>query len=544
MSDLKLPTDEKELFKIFCSPVLFGEAFLLNRDGSPRRFRDYQKKDLEDIHPYIIHRDATEVGKTFNIESMVLHFLASTRGLLGLVVAELSGHFEQVLDEILVQFDHNEILKDMLRVRRGIIRSPYPQITFKNGSVVHFRPAHNDGAAYRGLHVNRIWLDEAPHITREAWGILYQRLLPVKPYPPGTTFVHPQNLVQMRAYGYPDGDTSTRYYEVSTEAEKAQRAGKPYPWKLYHWPMSIMPGWTKERDDEKALEFGGRHTPQYHHMVLGIHGTPEWNAFDLESFFACLHDVPDYEIIPLDSKTFQTELMDGTSIPVNEAEAQKIITKIFQNKHGEDSGKVWMGSDTGYVQDPAEIVLWREVYGHMTRFLRIHMEHVPYHTQTRIIAALDRIYHPRAIGIDDGGNGKGIIQDLRGRKEYSDLANMDDRLIEIKFGGVTIIEVDDEGREHKQGTKELMTMLINGAMHSKTVTMPKGDLVAEQQYTGHTYRLKMGRIIYSEKNDHIIDADRCAFLAREMILKLRDIADGMVEVVPTTIGVSLDRAFG
>ena len=37
----------------------------------------------------------------------------------------------------------------------------------------------------------------------------------------------------------------------------------------------------------------------------------------------------------------------------------------------------------------------------------------------------------------------------------------------------------------------------------------------EDQFTTHTYTLRDGKIVYSKGNDHIVDAVRCAMLARE-----------------------------
>ena len=82
------------------------------------------------------------------------------------------------------------------------------------------------------------------------------------------------------------------------------------------------------------------------------------------------------------------------------------------------------------------------------------------------------------------------------------------------FGGMTTLAVRD-GREVKKRTKELMTSLISGALQRRQMILPTEDLEIEDQFTTHTYTLSNGNVIYSKGNDHIIDAVRCAMLARE-----------------------------
>ena len=48
--------DEKALYAILTDPVKWGELFLRNRDGSPRRYWDHQKDDLRCRSRNIIHQ--------------------------------------------------------------------------------------------------------------------------------------------------------------------------------------------------------------------------------------------------------------------------------------------------------------------------------------------------------------------------------------------------------------------------------------------------------------------------------------------------------
>lgn len=181
------------------------------------------------------------------------------------------------------------------------------------------------------------------------------------------------------------------------------------------------------------------------------------------------------------------------------------------------TGVFWIGGDLGYTNDPTELVVFQEVETGERRVLklvlRLHLEHVAYPNISQTLALLDRYYTPAGIGVDNGGNGLAVVQELLGLDKYRDLG-LEGRLVGLDFGGTTTLAVRD-GREVKKRTKELMTSLISGAFQRRELILPAGDLEIEDQFTTHTYTLHDGRVVYSKGNDHIIDAVRCAVLARE-----------------------------
>jgi hypothetical protein len=177
----------------------------------------------------------------------------------------------------------------------------------------------------------------------------------------------------------------------------------------------------------------------------------------------------------------------------------------------------WIGGDLGYTNDPTEIVVFREQeVGErpvLRMVLRIHMERVAYPHIAQAIALLERYFTPTGIGVDNGGNGLAVVQELLTLDKYKPL-QLEGRLRGYDFGGMTTLAVRD-GREVKKRTKELMTSLINGALQRRQIVFPVDDLEIEDQFTTHTYTLHDGRVVYSKGNDHIIDAVRCAMLVRE-----------------------------
>lgn len=90
----------------------------------------------------------------------------------------------------------------------------------------------------------------------------------------------------------------------------------------------------------------------------------------------------------------------------------------------------------------------------------------------------------------------------------------------------------DEGLEQEFNSLD-MTSLIAGALQRHQLVFPIEDLEIEDQFTTHTYTLHDGRIVYSKGNDHIIDAVRCAMLAREQSV-LNQVGEETVFLVPLT----------
>ena len=157
------------------------------------------------------------------------------------------------------------------------------------------------------------------------------------------------------------------------------------------------------------------------------------------------------------------------------------------------------------------------------------MEHVAYPMIAQTIALLEAFYTPTGLGVDNGGNGTAVVQELLSLDKYRPLA-LEGRLRGYDFGGMTTLAVRD-GQDVKKRTKELMTSLINGALQRRALVFPLDDSEIEDQFTTQTYTLSNGNILYSKGNDHIIDAVRCAMLAREHG-RLDDVREETVSLVP------------
>ena len=86
------------------------------------------------------------------------------------------------------------------------------------------------------------------------------------------------------------------------------------------------------------------------------------------------------------------------------------------------TGVFWIGGDLGYTNDPTELVVFQEVdVGErkvLRLVLRLHLEHVAYPHIAQTLALLERYYTPTGIGVDNGGNGLSVVQELLTLDKY------------------------------------------------------------------------------------------------------------------------------
>lgn len=80
-----------------------------------------------------------------------------------------------------------------------------------------------------------------------------------------------------------------------------------------------------------------------------------------------------------------------------------------------------------------------------------------------IIALIDRVYSPLGIGIDRGGNGAAVEQELQRLDKYRS-NYFAGRLVGYDFGGSIALGDDEQGRPIKKRVKEQMTAVINRAL--------------------------------------------------------------------------------
>jgi len=174
--------------------------------------------------------------------------------------------------------------------------------------------------------------------------------------------------------------------------------------------------------------------------VLGEHGRPSYGAFNHEQFKLCQKQYDGYRAVRIPGE----ELSDCDS----EEEVRDRLDLLMCL--APEDGKFWVGADTGYTNDPSEVTVWREDKpalaeagdGVMRLVFRLHAEHVAYPALAEAIALIDRYYNPRGIGIDNGGNGLSVVQDLKNLDKFRG-QDLETKVRGFDFGGATVIGYDD-----------------------------------------------------------------------------------------------------
>ncbi|MHB9037068.1 MAG: terminase large subunit domain-containing protein [Armatimonadota bacterium] len=499
---LDISSEDVRLGLSLRDPVLWGEKYLINRDGTPRSYWSHQIEDLRCEDKKIIHLDGRDVGKSYALTTDALHFAFTTRGCQGLIAAPHQGHLDTLIEEIEFQLDSNPELMRSIAVNKygkpKIARTPHLKITFTNGSVLRFRPAGAYGEAFRSLHVDRIWVDEGAWLSEQAWGALRQCL---------------KSGGRLRIYSTPNGLRKTTYHRLTTASS----------FTVFHWPSWINPSWDDERERDLVEFYGGKESAGWQHEVAGEHGKPAYGAFSLDALSDAFQEL-DYRRLSI----LGEDLKDCESEEESFDRLEMLLNLV------PSEGVYWIGGDLGYTNDPTELVVFKEEESEgrqvMKLVLRVHMEHVSYPHIAQVIGILDRFYTPAGIGVDNGGNGLAVVQELLTLDKYKQL-DLDGRLHGYDFGGMTTLAKRD-GKEVRKRTKEQMTSLIVGALQRKQIAFPETDSEIEDQFTTHTYTLSNSNVIYSKGNDHIIDAVRCAMLAHEQGSFPEESEDIIVSLTP------------
>jgi hypothetical protein len=480
-SGMVVTEETVEECRFLLDPVSWGERMLVNRDGSPRAYRDYQVRDLRCPAARIVHLDGRSVGKTIDLSTLLLHFTFINKGKSVLVAAPYQGQLNLIAEEVEFQFNSNPLLRDNVVLKANgkphIKRHPYFEVLFRNGCAIYFRPAGDHGDVFRSLHVDLLLVDEAAWLSTRAWNAVQQCL---------------NAGGVMRVYSTPNGLRNTPYYRITQSRE----------YQVFRWPSWLAPDWSEERDRELTEFYGGKDTPGYRHEVAGEHGAPSYGAFPVKQVVRAVAEISDYRRVDLTGEALE----DCT----DEREVRERIETLLGLTGG--FGRCWMGVDLGYTSDPTELLLFEEDEDNvMSLVLRVHAERVAYPALSEVIALLDRVYDPVGIGLDRGGNGTAVEHELLSLDKFRD-RHFSGRLVGYNFGGTIAVGEDEQGKVIKKRVKEEMTRVINKALHARKVRLPAEDPEVEDQLCTQTYVTGDRGIVYSKGNDHIVDAMRCAFM--------------------------------
>ncbi len=556
------------LLYIMEDPVRWVSTFMEEPDspGTPYQFFDYQRESIRAWHQNVIHKDGAEVGKTREIVALCVWgpctgFGGKFNRANMLVGAPQKTHLDEIINDLEVHFGVDQAATKKPLIQRYWLKpskSPHYQANFRapggqGASWIKFRPAGEDGEAFRGVHANAMGVfDEAAKAHKELiMSEFYRGLMPE---------------ATSRLYSVPDGRNDTHFYRKSKEAIPNLAVGVEGV-RLFHWPKTLMPApfWDDKRKREFIRRFGSETAPGYVRNVQGDHGQAENPVFPEHELMPNVQDVPDYRVLKLlvdhgeqtlsihaSKIVYQTRPTEAGKLhqhgevhtlierdePLSHYQAEgdarehddplrdafrALISETFRNL---GPGVYWAGADLGYSKDPTEIMLWREVGQQLIKVARIHTTGLGYDGQCEVIHALDALYEHSPMlnwGVDFGSAGTAVVQMMQGLGIYADGA-YDQRMAGFQFASA-LERVDEDGNlletEDKDGNfkvvklpaKQLATELMTAKLQARGYLQPY-DPETVGHYQNHTARQGQRNLIYDKSNDHTIDADRAAMLAR------------------------------
>jgi hypothetical protein len=557
--------DELQVYLIDADPVLWAECNLLDKekgDGTPWRFFDYQKAGARYLGD-VIFECAAEVGKTRNIVAVSLWMFFGKgprpRGS-QLIAGALDGNLEDIYDEQDWQLTANPHLHARVNWDKSKVK-PYRKLVSIEGNQIDYRPAGNDGKAFRGVHAGLAGhLDEAAKLhERKTWGEFWRALKP---------------WAIAALYSVPDGVTKSEFFRLCRRARAldplapAQRlpgialetpdeqaaalAGRERSFVKFRWPKALMPPpfWTDERRRGYIEQFGGEETSEYQQNVLGNWGDPASTLFPWSRFAPCLRYIPEYHELELTWSDGEATVSavarrlnpsyEPTARPGDEDEAalsvvpmlevleeqldvaalgdfdqiEELIARVFAplpNRH------LVGGIDCGSAGDVTEILLFERLGRRRRCVARLQLKRFPYDRQRTMIRALDELFEPSlGWGLEATGVGTALQHFLvEGEGDWT----LADRLTGF-IANANVPDVDpatgepvvDErtGKARQISAKEFGTILLERLVQRVDLELPATRVMLEQWPQYKSRKTPSGGRAFDNTNDHAIDATRVA----------------------------------
>lgn len=266
------------------------------------------------------------------------------------------------------------------------------------------------------------------------------------------------------------------------------------------------PRFTKRDLDFSKEQYGGEDNEDFIHYVLGKHGKPVFALFD-----RTMMEIGNYATYKL--------VIDGPELAGDMA---RYYSKIHMFPGITDKKiQYFIGIDLGYTEPTAIVIMYIDPYGRLKFHGRIQLNKVSYTIQERIIDELDTKFEPFIIGIDYGGVGRPVVNNLKERDEYAH-KNYAKKMIDVDFSSNIILGIDSNGEEIKEKTKPFSTSILQDYSNNHKIVYTSTDLELVTELERMTYtKTPTGEIVYrtltthggKKGADHFTSALLCATLA-------------------------------
>lgn len=465
MIDPKLTDEELALAEILRHPVFCAE-FLRNldipEDDEPWELAYYQKDMLCDHGKYVVLCCGRAIGKSEEILDKATWYMVNNfwpHDPVSIVTPN-RVHLEPLFTKLRRWLTTHSFLKHYVS-NRGI-NSQMWNILARNSFQLDCRIAGTSGGGSNviGLHTPIIMLDEAGVFP---WGT-YIELLPTH-----NTW---QEGAQLFVSGVPTGQRDKNVLFFADQEDPN--------FNRFNISQHENPRYTDADESRNRKQFGGTESEDYIHLVLGRHGTPVYALFDREKMHISLYDV-------FVSKIYGSKLKDNPMI------LGDLLRMLPMPPVG--SSQTAIGIDLGY-SEPTVIMIMYQINNRWRFLARLMFYQVTYPTQQEFISNLSRRYDPTFIGIDAGGPGKVVVQNLINDERY-DRYRLQDKVVSVDFNENVHVGYDESGEELKEKSKiyGMQSLQEMTNIHAITYSSADDDVIVELEKTVY-HRTPSGNIVY------------------------------------------------
>jgi hypothetical protein len=440
----KVTKEDLLFYDILKHPVFNGE-FLRNIDKLDYEeefiYDIYQKEMLCDFNHYVSIACARAVGKTLTLVSILIWILTNNLFPQEYVVYSVpnKSQLEPVWTGLVRMFRSNSFLRWFLEPKKGINSSDHTIKLLNTASLLcRIAGTSGGGANVIGLHTPFEIIDESGYYPWGTW-------LELQP-----TLNTWQTGFRQMTSGVPTG---LRENNVLYHADMEDDGFTKHRVSAYQNPR-----FTEEDEKRAIIQYGGKDSEDFAHMVLGEHGSPVFSVFDRRLF-----EILPYEIYRL--------TINGIKLKDN---IQKYIEKIAMLPKLPSNTDVLFGIDLGYTDPTAIIIMYLTKTGKMRFHCRVQLTKVSYNMQDKFIDLLDTKFKPSLIGVDEGAAGKAVVQRLQEADEFAH-KNYKTRLIPINFSSALVIGEDLDGNEIKSRTKPFSVSILQDYSNSHRITYSSTD---------------------------------------------------------------------
>jgi len=498
------------------------------------RCYDYQYPWYRNMSKFQIDQCARAIGKSVGMTMRAWAFPFCNAGKELLLTAPEYIHLDPVTknveERILASRLSREFLKES-KTSNGITHRPFRAL-FRNNASINGRIPQKDGKGVKGQHPNELEMDEAQDYPKPGW----------------------IELTETLRYG--DPDSKWRAHGVTRGVRDAyfERTQPESGWHVHRYTAMHRPDWTPAEREAKAIDYGGRHSPDFKRNILGEHGDEASVLFVLSRLMMCVDSKKDskYNTEEYYFVSITEEKLRNTGFSVDSfLDFPSLHTSVYK--------RFWVGMDVGMTNHPSEILIFAETTkgGNFCLKLvaRIHLERISSRNQRKVLEAIYEFYKPQAISMDRTGLGLPIFQEIM--EDPDTPPGMPDVMRPYNFSEKIVIgyEVEDEdapydpdepfGKEIKANVLEYSSDMLRSKVDVEGILLP-WDLDLVKEFQGQTYVVQKstqnpyGKKVFNQGKFHALDGARMAVLGQlqEEIEQNREVAGNTEPVLDTFLAIA------